>query len=135
MLTALNIIPMERPVWPALKRGFTGTCPNCGKGRMFKSYLKVNEACPVCATPLHHHRADDAPPYFTLLVAGHIIGATLLIYLDFGPALSVLAQTLIWCTLAVVLSLTLLPVFKGGLIAYQWALRMHGFEHEPEYPV
>ncbi len=126
---------MQRPVWPALKRGFAGKCPNCGKGRMFKSYLKVNDNCPVCDTPLHHHRADDAPPYFTLLVSCHIIGAAILLDLDFGPALSILGQTLLFATLAVVLCLTLLPVFKGGLIAYQWALRMHGFEDEPEYPV
>lgn len=135
MQTARTMAPVNRPVWPALKRGFSGTCPNCGKGRMFKSYLKVNDNCPVCSNPLHCHRADDAPPYFTLLVTGHIIGATLLLELDYGPALSMLAQTLIWCALAIVLSLTLLPVFKGGLIAYQWALRMHGFEDEPEYPV
>ena len=126
---------MQRSVWPALRRGFAGKCPNCGKGRMFKSYLKVNDRCPVCDTPLHHHRADDAPPYFTLLVSCHIIGAAILLDLEFGPALSVLGQTLLFSALAVVLCLTLLPIFKGGLIAYQWALRMHGFEDEPEYPV
>jgi uncharacterized protein (DUF983 family) len=33
----------------------------------------------------------------------------------------------------VTLALTfwLLPKFKGALVAYQWALRMHGFETVP----
>ena len=34
----------------------------------------------------------------------------------------------LWPTLVVVMSLWLLPIVKGGLVAYQWALRMHGFE-------
>jgi hypothetical protein len=27
-----------------------------------------------------------------------------------------------------ILSLWILPIMKGGLVAHQWALRMHGFE-------
>ena len=34
--------------------------------------------------------------------------------------------------MALLLSLWLLPKVKGALIAYQWALRMHGFG--PETP-
>ena len=33
----------------------------------------------------------------------------------------------IWPTLVVALSLLLLPRIKGALIAWQWALHMHGF--------
>ncbi len=47
---------------------------------------------------------------------------------DIWPDLPVAAHYVIWPLLCIILSLWLLPVFKGGLIAYQWALRMHGFE-------
>ena len=32
----------------AMWRGFTHSCPACGQGGMFGSYLKVVDACPAC---------------------------------------------------------------------------------------
>ncbi len=117
-----------RDTWMALKRGLRGRCPACGRGRILHSYLKVNEACPACGEEMHHHRADDFPPYVTIFVVGHILGAAMFAVDDAWPNLSVGYHFLIWPTLCVILSLWLLPIFKGGLVAYQWALRMHGFE-------
>ncbi|MGH6818802.1 MAG: DUF983 domain-containing protein [Methylovirgula sp.] len=124
----------KRDVWQASRRGFGGRCPCCGKGAMFRRYLKVNDRCASCGTELLHHRADDAPPYFTILVVGHILGALMLSVEEFAPNLPLLTQILIWPTLASILCLALLPAFKGALIGYQWALRMHGFETAAEVP-
>ena len=33
-----------RDVWQAMLRGFQQRCPKCGKGGLFHSYLKVNDA-------------------------------------------------------------------------------------------
>jgi uncharacterized protein (DUF983 family) len=41
---------------------------------------------------------------------------------------------MLWPTLTLALTLLLLPKFKGALVAYQWALRMHGFETVPPKP-
>jgi uncharacterized protein (DUF983 family) len=38
---------------------------------------------------------------------------------------------MLWPTLTLALVFLLLPKFKGALVAYQWALRMHGFETVP----
>ena len=116
----------DRAVWPAIKRGWRQTCPCCGNGKMFKSYLKVNDACPACGTELHHHRADDAPPYFVMMITAHVVvGGILLLEKNF--ALDLWLQLAIWLPVTVLLSLWLLPRVKGALIGYQWALRMHGF--------
>jgi uncharacterized protein (DUF983 family) len=120
-----------RDVWAALAAGFRGRCPACGQGKIFHAYLKVNDACPECGEELHHHRADDAPPYFTLVVTGHVVGSLMLIAEEFWPDAPLWLHMLTWPTLALVLSLWLLPIMKGGLIAYQWAMRMHGFETAP----
>jgi uncharacterized protein (DUF983 family) len=124
----------QRHVWQALRRGFAGRCPCCGEGAMFGRYLKVNDRCPVCGTELLHHRADDAPPYITILVVAHIVGALMLSVDEFAPNLPILYHVLIWPTLTLVLCLALLPGFKGALIGHQWALRMHGFETASEIP-
>lgn len=118
--------PPARPVQPALLRGARGVCPACGTGRLFSSYLKVKAACEHCREELHHHRADDAPAYFTMLIVGHVIvGGLLTVEQAFSPPTWV--QLAVWMPLTIVLSLLLLPVVKGMLVALQWALRMHGF--------
>jgi uncharacterized protein (DUF983 family) len=115
-----------RATWPALVKGFAKTCPSCGRGRMFGKYLKVNAECPQCGTELHHHRADDAPPYFTIMVVGHIIVPGMLLLEQLAEPAS-WVHTVLWVPLTLVLSLLLLPKIKGALVGFQWAHRMHGF--------
>lgn len=116
----------DRSIQPALLRGAAGRCPACGRGRLFVSYLKVADACCDCGEALHHHRADDAPAYFTMVIVGHVIvGGLLSVEQAFAPPTWV--QLSIWLPLTAIISLLLLPVVKGCLVALQWALRMHGF--------
>jgi uncharacterized protein (DUF983 family) len=117
-----------RDAWLSLRRGLMGRCPNCGTGKIFKSYLKVNDRCPHCGEELFHHRADDAPPYFTILIVGHVIGAAMLTVEEINSDLPIWLHAIVWPSLTLILSLVLLPMIKGALIDYQWALRMHGFE-------
>jgi uncharacterized protein (DUF983 family) len=94
---------------------------------MFRRYLKVSDACPHCGEELHHHRADDAPPYFTITIVGHVIVSLLLmVEMAYRPPLWLHAA--IWLPLTVVMSLLLLPSIKGALVGLQWALLMHGFD-------
>ena len=116
----------------ALRRGFMGRCPNCGEGHVFRAYLKVRDACEVCGEELHHQRADDAPPYLTILVVAHIIGFIMVPVLTLYEDIPFWVQATLWPGLVLVLSLTLLPRIKGALVGLQWALRMHGFGDHPE---
>jgi len=112
-------------------RGARGLCPRCGKGRLFERYLKVADQCPHCREALHHHRADDAPPYFTIFAAGHIIVPLMLAFeVAFHPALW--AHMLVWVPTTIALCLTLLPVIKGAIVGLQWALYMHGFDPQAD---
>ena len=110
----------------SMLRGFRQKCPACGEGAIYGSYLKVSDQCPSCGEELHHHRADDAPPYFTILIVAHIIGAGIL-WTEQTYAPPTWVHWIIWLPLLLVLCLTLLPRIKGALIGLQWALRMHGF--------
>ena len=116
----------ERNLLTSLWRGFRLRCPNCNYGRIFHKYLKVTDTCNTCGEDLHHQRADDAPPYFTIFIVGHIIIPLVLsVELAFKP--SYLVHAALWLPSALILTLILLPIVKGGLVALQWALFMHGF--------
>jgi uncharacterized protein (DUF983 family) len=121
----------ERPVFQAMLRGAVGKCPACGEGRLFERYLKVADSCPHCGEALHHHRADDAPPYFTIFAVGHIILPLMLaVEVAFKPELWV--HVLIWGPLTIGLCMGLLGVIKGAVVGLQWALYMHGFDPDGE---
>jgi uncharacterized protein (DUF983 family) len=121
----------ERPVLRAVLRGAALKCPACGVGLMFPRYLKVADHCSHCGEALHHQRADDAPPYFTIAIVGHVvIGLMLAVEMAYRPALWLHAA--LWVPLTLILSLLLLPSVKGTLVALQWALRMHGFDPNSE---
>lgn len=116
----------DRPMRPAVMRGFRRRCPNCGEGHIFDGYLKVSERCPVCREEMHHHRADDGPAYLTILIVGHILGFAMhFAWVKFRPEPLVMVTVFtIGCT---ALSLYLLPRLKGMIVGIQWAKRMHGF--------
>ncbi len=108
--------------------GFKGKCPSCGEGKMFASYLKVNHSCETCGEELHHHRADDLPAYYVILIVGHII-VTAALSVEFKYHPSYLTHLAIWLPSTVLLSLLLLQPIKGAIAAIQWHTGMHGFKH------
>ena len=134
-MTPAEIVPVpaidpvgtdDRPLRPALLRGWHRRCPNCGAGPMMRGYLTVRDSCPACGEALHHQRADDGPAYLTILIVGHLLAPVLLFtYSTWRPDPLPFAVVLSVATVA--LSLYLLPRLKGGLVALQWAKRMHGF--------
>jgi uncharacterized protein (DUF983 family) len=124
----------SRDVKTALFRGWNCKCPACAKGSLYAKYLKVADTCPSCGEELFHQRADDAPPYFTMFVVGHVIIAGVLA-LEKGFAPPSWVHLVIWLPLTVLLSLWLLPRVKGSLVGLQWALRMHGFGGAADEPI
>lgn len=129
----MDISLYEPSLATALRRGFSGRCPCCGTGRMFRAFLKVRDRCEVCGEELFHHRADDFPPYLVIVIVGHVVvSMILLVEVEYAPP--VWLQMAIWPLVTIVLSLVLLQPIKGAVVALQWSLRMHGFEGRPVLP-
>ncbi len=116
----------ERPTWPAIAKAMTGRCPNCGRGALFQTYLKLNDACGTCGQDLTHARADDGPAYLTILLTAKVMGTSMLFaFQAWQPSPYVLLTVFGLGTIA--MALALLPRFKGLIVGVQWAKRMHGF--------
>jgi len=115
-----------RPLWPALVKGMKCRCPNCGKGKLYSSYLKVVPTCSVCGEDLTPQRADDLPPYLTIMIVGHLL-VFVMLDMELRGAASPLVYLAIFVPLAAILPLIMLPSVKGFVVALQWSRRMHGF--------
>ena len=116
----------ERELTPALLKGLRQRCPKCGDGHLLHSYLKVVDQCSKCGEDYTHQRADDGPAYLTILVVGHVVIFFLTTMWEYmRPSPLFLAVSM--CAVATAVALLVLPRFKGMIVAWQWAKRMHGF--------
>lgn len=111
----------------AMRRGLANRCPACGRGRLFRAFLKVADECPACGAELHHHRADDLPPYLVILVVGHLVGWGILTAETRFDDVPLWFHLALWPALTLVLCLALLQPAKGAVVGLQYGLSMHGF--------
>ena len=118
-----------KPPWPvpplatALGRGLAGRCPVCGKGRIFDGFLRVAALCEQCGAPLGLARADDAPPYFTILIVGHIVIPAMLIMQKMADPPTWLLSA-IFVPLTVILAIGLLRPVKGATVGLMLSFNM-----------
>jgi uncharacterized protein (DUF983 family) len=129
MTQIFSAAPPARASEPLL-RGFRGLCPACGKGRMFRKFLKVADECPSCGEELHHHRADDFPAYLDIVIVGHVL-VPIVLAVETGYAPPMWLSMTVWPLIALAATLALLQPIKGAVVAMQWFGGMHGFE-EPQ---
>lgn len=122
--------PHPRHLRPAVFKGMRCKCPSCGKGKLYRAYLKTRDECAVCGEEFFHHRADDLPPYLALVIVGHVLVAAM-VELEMGLHVNATQYLIYLIPLAIILPLVMLPAIKGGVVGLQWALKMHGFADTP----
>jgi len=123
---ALDARP-EAGLWAALRRGARGRCPVCGEGHVFQGYLKVKD-CEVCGAKTGRLRADDAPPYFTILIAGHLLVPPVLwIEKVYQPPMWL--HMTVWLPLFAAACILLLRPVKGATVAWMYRLGFAADEH------
>src|SRR5262245_66387064 len=98
---------VQRLLVASMWRGFRERCPACGEGKLFRKYLKVVDRCDKCGEDLHHHRTDDAPPYFTIFIVDHLIVRGVL-WLDIAFAPPTWLHLVICLRLALIMRVLLL---------------------------
>lgn len=123
------VVAAKRSVGLGMKRGAVQRCPNCGQGHLFRKYLKV-QACDVCGHDNTRYPADDAPPYFTILIVGHLVVGPMLFFPWIWEANTALVLGTVLPAL-LILTLTFLPVVKGAVVGLQWALQARHVVEEP----
>lgn len=102
-----------------LQTGLAGTCPRCGRGKLFKGYLTVAPKCSSCGLSFEFADGGDGAAWFVMLfvcVAG--VGSILGIEASYSPPYWV--HALIAIPVLIILPLALLRPVKGVLLNQQW---------------
>jgi uncharacterized protein (DUF983 family) len=105
-----------------MRTGWKGLCPRCGKGNMFKSWLKVSDRCEECGLDYRFAAPDDGPAFFSLCIAAFPLAFIVVwIQVAFDPAWWVHLLT----SVPIMLLGCLLPLrpIKGWLVASQYVNR------------
>jgi uncharacterized protein (DUF983 family) len=115
----------EMPLKLAAARALMGRCPACGKGKLMKGYLKQVENCAACGESFGQIRADDAAPWATIILVGHVfLPIAFLVNLGWP----VWAEAATWAGLFATLSLAILPKANALFIAILWRTKAPGYQ-------
>jgi uncharacterized protein (DUF983 family) len=113
------IFASNNPTKQAMIRGFLQRCPHCGKGHLFRAYLKQVDACSACGEAFGHIRADDGPAWLTVMVTGHVIVA-LMMSVEALLTMPLWISVSLFSTLSGAMVLGLLQRAKGIFIGLIW---------------
>ena len=111
------------PFWTAVRRGLGNHCPYCGVGKVFAGYLKIVPECSNCHAPLGRLRADDAPPYFTIFLVGHVLVPPVF-WIEKAYEPPMWLHMVVWLPLFTILCMLLLRPIKGGVVGWMSTLGM-----------
>jgi uncharacterized protein (DUF983 family) len=116
---ALPLPPGRTKFQWILEAGWKGLCPRCGKGRMFKSWLKIVDRCNVCGLDYRFAAPDDGPAFFVLcIVLLPLVFVVVWIQVAFEPPWWIHLFT----SIPVIIAGSLYPLrpIKGWLVASQY---------------
>ncbi|MEX2451884.1 MAG: DUF983 domain-containing protein [Rhodospirillales bacterium] len=120
----------DRPgLFIAAGRALIGRCPNCGRGKLFTSYLKQVANCEACSEQYSHIRSDDGAPWLTILIVGHIV-VPLVLAVETRMTMPLWTSMILWPALALALTFLTLPRAKGFFLSLIWSTRAPGSERD-----
>jgi len=90
-------------------------------------YLKLAPSCDNCGEQLGRIRADDFPPYLTILVVGHLV-VPMILLAERTMSPPTWLHLAVWLPMTALLTLALLPRIKGGIVGLMWHLGLSGDE-------
>ena len=99
-----------------------GICPRCGKAPLFRGLAAFQPKCRACGLDFAGFNVGDGPAAFLIFIVGGIVVAlAILVELRFSPPFWV--HILLWVPLAAALTIGLLRIGKGLLLALEYRHR------------
>ena len=104
---------------PPLDAALRGLCPRCGKPGLFAGLLRFADRCAGCGLDYRGFNVGDGAAAFLILIVGGLVSLfAILVELRWSPPLIV--HLLLWGPLTLLLTLGLLRLAKGLLLALEY---------------
>ncbi len=104
--------------------GLLCRCPRCGEGKLFSGYLKLVAQCEKCGLDLKFADSGDGPAVFVIFLVAPVVVILALITGALVPVAPWM-HLVLWIPTTLLLSLALLPPFKGVLVNLQYLHDAH----------
>jgi len=103
--------------WIVVRRGLLLRCPVCGKGKLFRTYFRMNDVCPCCGVGFsrEHGQWVGSLDINTLLTAFVLMAGVM-----FAPEWPIERSLAIFCTAAVVF-----PIVSFRFVRGLWTAIVH----------
>lgn len=96
-----------------------GLCPRCGAPGLFAGFLRFADRCAACGLDYRAFNVGDGAAAFLILIVGAIVSlCAILVELRFSPP--VVVHLILWIPLVLVLTIGLLRLAKGLLLALEY---------------
>jgi len=99
-----------------------GLCPRCGSRTLFASIAGFAPSCRACGLDFAGFNVGDGPAAFLIFIVGGLVVA-LAILLELGASPPWWVHALLWVPLATALTIGLLRISKGLLLALEYRHR------------
>ncbi|PCE43841.1 DUF983 domain-containing protein [Rhizorhabdus dicambivorans] len=104
---------------PPLDAALRGLCPRCGAPGLFAGLLRFADRCGGCGLDYRSFNVGDGAAAFLILIVGGLVSLlAILVELKWSPPL--LVHLLLWVPLTLILTVGLLRVAKGLLLALEY---------------
>jgi uncharacterized protein (DUF983 family) len=99
-----------------------GSCPRCGKGKLFDGFIKIAEKCNVCGLGFAGHDTGDGPAFFIILPLCLIVaGSALWVDVTFAPPMWV--HLMLWPVFILGVTAAVMRPIKAVMVALQYRHR------------
>jgi uncharacterized protein (DUF983 family) len=102
--------------------GLRGLCPRCGSRTLFAGLATFAPRCRACGLDFTAFNVGDGPAAFLIFIVGGVVVA-LAILVELGTSPPWWLHVLLWLPLAAILTIGLLRVSKGLLLALEYRHR------------
>ncbi|MDE2043330.1 MAG: DUF983 domain-containing protein [Alphaproteobacteria bacterium] len=102
-----------------IRNALTGGCPRCGARTLFKGWVTFAPRCSACGLDFEQFNVGDGAAAFLIFIILSLVFAGIIwVEVTFSPPWWV--QMAIWLPVTIVLTLVLLRIAKGALIAAEY---------------
>lgn len=98
-------------------------CPQCHEGKIYKSYLNLQDECLVCSWNMRDLMLGDAASWLTILLAGHF--CVPIIYLQIHYQWEIWLSAIISPLFLAVACLVILPISKSFFVSMSFKNQSH----------